>query len=237
MNTPNTKAGRLTEEITKQIEECVAAMRINSRTYQAQRAALAEARKPIETCQNCHQLGVQLDLIRDELRRIEARILESEFSEDPRLSNILEYCRRSQRDIPTFYSVIGERDRLEAENLKLRITVEDQSAAIEAMNKESEDRNQKWAEKSIYASQLEQQIANIKSQATTQRAALEKVRERLDNAQRSMPAYHEGGFHFERHDMDGNYIGSENVDPISVVQGLEKAVSEALTAIDSVLVK
>ena len=93
---------------------------------------------------NTNQLGVQLDLIRDELRRIEARILESEFSEDPRLSNILEYCRRSQRDIPTFYSVIGERDRLEAENLKLRITVEDQSAAIEAMNKESEDRNQTW---------------------------------------------------------------------------------------------
>ena len=92
---------------------------------------LEEARKHTKTCQSCHSIGVQLDMIRDELKRIEARILESEFSEDPRLSNILEYCQRSQRDIATFYSVIGERDRLEAENLKLRIKVEDQRTALE----------------------------------------------------------------------------------------------------------
>lgn len=144
---------------------------------------LGEARKHTKTCQSCHSIGVQLDMIRDELKRIEARILESEFSEDPRLSNILEYCRRSQRDIPTFYSVIGERDRLEAENLKLRIKVEDQRAALEATKNESEDRNQQWAAKSIYASQLEQEMANINSQLTSAKSALEKAREAL-NAQK-----------------------------------------------------
>lgn len=57
--------------------------------------------------------GVQLDLIRDELKRIRARILESKFSNDPYLSNIVSYCTRSQEDIATTYSVIGERDKLE----------------------------------------------------------------------------------------------------------------------------
>ena len=72
-------------------------------------------------------------------------------------------------------------------------------------------------------------------QLTSAKSALEKARDKLDAAQRSMPAFHEGGFYFERHDMDGNYIGSENVDPIFVVQGLDQAVTEALTAINAAL--
>lgn len=59
--------------------------------------------------------GVQLDLIRDELKRIRARIIESKFSDDPYLSNIVDYCTRSQEDIATTYSVIAERDRLESQ--------------------------------------------------------------------------------------------------------------------------
>jgi len=68
-----------------------------------------------------------------------------------------------------------------------------------------------------------------------QKGALEKAREKLDAAQRSMPAFHEGGFYFERHDMDGNYIGSENVDPIAVVQGLDQAVTDSISAITAAL--
>lgn len=215
MSTPRTDAERA-DSLVHKLEDA------EERISQLERE-LEEARKHTKTCQSCHSIGVQLDLIRDELKRIEARILESGLSEDPRLSNILEYCRRSQRDIATFYSVIGERDRLEAENLKLRIKVEDQRAALEATKNESEDRNQQWAAKSIYASQLEQEMANINSQLTAAKSALEKAKEQfiwmVDNCQWC------GG------------SGRDNDGEAELNKGCPRCTrfGEALTAIDSVL--
>lgn len=75
----------------------------------------------------------------------------------------------------------------------------------------------------------------LQSQLTAHKVALVKAREKLDAAQRAMPAFHEGGFIVEHHDMDGNYLGSENVDPVAIVQWQSQAIDEALTAINEVL--
>lgn len=45
--------------------------------------------------------------------------------------------------------------------------------------RESEDRNQQWALKSIYASELEQTVSNINSQLTAHKAALEQSKSAL----------------------------------------------------------
>lgn len=45
--------------------------------------------------------------------------------------------------------------------------------------RESEERNQQWALKSIYASELEQTVSNINSQLTSHKAALEKCEKAL----------------------------------------------------------
>ena len=74
----------------------------------------------------------------------------------------------------------------------------------------------------------ERQLAAIDS-------SLVKARERLDSAQLAMPAFHEGVFTKEHHDIDGNYIGSENIDPLSIVQVQGLAIDEALAIINKVL--
>jgi len=98
----------------------------------------------------------------------------------------------------------------------------------------------KWADK--LERELEETNANYKLAHSelgahvlllaSHKAALEKAREKLDAAQRAMPAYHEGGLFIEHHDPDGTYTGCENVDPITVVQWQSHAIDEALTAIN-----
>lgn len=58
-----------------------------------------------------NSLGVQLDLLRDELKRIAARIGESGLGDNPYLSHISDYCQRAQKDIAVRYTPIEERDR------------------------------------------------------------------------------------------------------------------------------
>ena len=123
MSIAYTEMGKWADKLERELEEARASLDVSAANL-------------LKTVVDRNRLGVQLDLIRDELKRIEARILESRFNDDPHLSNILDYCRRSQSDIATSYSLIGERDRLEAENRKLKIALEDQlTAHKEALEK------------------------------------------------------------------------------------------------------
>lgn len=65
----------------------------------------------LKTVNDRNSLGAQLDLLRDEFRRIAARIGESGLGENPYLSNIADYCQRAQKDIAVRYTPIEERDR------------------------------------------------------------------------------------------------------------------------------
>lgn len=57
-------------------------------------------------------IGVQLDLIRDELLRIMARIAETGLlAEHHGLRSIFDYCQRSQKEIEVLYTPIQERDK------------------------------------------------------------------------------------------------------------------------------
>ncbi len=69
----------------------------------------------MKNCKQCDKLGTQLDLVRDELMRIAARIRESKHSDDPHLSSIQLYCKRAQRDIAVNYTPIQERDSFSRE--------------------------------------------------------------------------------------------------------------------------
>jgi len=64
----------------------------------------------VSTINDRNFIGVQLDLIRDEMLRIAARIRESGFEKHPNLSSILDYCERAQKDISVNYTPIQERD-------------------------------------------------------------------------------------------------------------------------------
>ncbi len=75
----------------------------------------------LQTVNDRNRIGVQLDLIRDELMRIRARIGETGLIPDhPELSSIAGYCERAQADIAVLCTPIQERDRLDRELLKTR---------------------------------------------------------------------------------------------------------------------
>lgn len=87
---------------------------------ETQAALDLSARQLLETVNDRNSIGVQLDLLRDELMRIRARIGETGLiGEHPQLSSIALYCERAQHDIAVRYTPIQERDRLEREVLKL----------------------------------------------------------------------------------------------------------------------
>lgn len=69
----------------------------------------------VATINDRNFLGVQLDLIRDELLRISARIGETGLlNEHPGLRSIFDYCERAQKDISVNYTPIQERDAWKA---------------------------------------------------------------------------------------------------------------------------
>lgn len=87
-----------------------------ARNLERQRDELQEqcninAKQLLDTVNDRNSLGVQLDLLRDEFRRIEARIGESGLGDNPYLSHIADYCQRAQKDIAVRYTPIEERDR------------------------------------------------------------------------------------------------------------------------------
>lgn len=93
---------------------------------ETQAALDLSARQLLETVNDRNSIGVQLDLLRDELVRIRARIGETGLiGEHPELSSIAGYCERAQNDIAVRYTPIQERDRLEREVLKLAESVAD----------------------------------------------------------------------------------------------------------------
>lgn len=71
----------------------------------------ANAKQLLETVNDRNSLGTQIDLLRDELQRIAARIGESGLGDNPYLSHISTYCQRAQKDIAVNYTPIEERDR------------------------------------------------------------------------------------------------------------------------------
>lgn len=80
---------------------------------ETQAALDLSARQLLETVNDRNSIGVQLDLLRDELMRIQARIAETGLiGEHPQLSSIAAYCERAQKDIEVQYTPIQERDRL-----------------------------------------------------------------------------------------------------------------------------
>ena len=88
----------------------------HARNLERQRDELQEqcninAKQLLDTVNDRNSLGVQLDLLRDEFRRIEARIGESGLGDNPYLSHIADYCQRAQKDIAVRYTPIEERDR------------------------------------------------------------------------------------------------------------------------------
>lgn len=77
-----------------------------------------------------NSLGNQLDLVRDELLRIEARIREAQLEEHPKLADVVSYCQRAQQDIKTLFTPIEERDRL---GRCLRVTEQQRDELLEAL--------------------------------------------------------------------------------------------------------
>lgn len=75
----------------------------------------------VSTINDRNFIGVQLDLIRDEMLRIAARIRESGFEKHPNLSSILDYCERAQKDISVNYTPIQERDAWKAKASQLEL--------------------------------------------------------------------------------------------------------------------
>lgn len=74
------------------------------------------ARILLETVNDRNRIGTQLDLIRDELMRIRARIAETGLiREHPELSSIAGYCERAQADIAVLYTPIQECERVSRE--------------------------------------------------------------------------------------------------------------------------
>ena len=110
------------------------------RELAAAQRELAEARvlsddtatKLLHTVNDRNRLGVQLDLVRDEIMRIRARVGESTTIETWKALDIFSYCDRAQKDVETAYSVIGERDKAQTEARELRIKVEDLRTDLQA---------------------------------------------------------------------------------------------------------
>lgn len=55
-----------------------------------------------------------------------------------------------------------------------------------------------------------------------------RLRTALENIVRAQPSTEGGGCFYPMHDGEGNYIGEQNVDPLSVIQGMAQIASEAL---------
>lgn len=87
------------------------------------------ATKLVAAVNSRNSIGVQLDLVRDELLRIQARIRE-EGLED-KLSAILLYCDRAQKDIAVGYTPIDERDANARKITALLIEVDLLKAKVE----------------------------------------------------------------------------------------------------------
>ncbi len=101
-----------------------------------ERELQSSARKLFDTVGDRNRIGVQLDLLRDELMRIRARIGETGLLGDhPELTSIAGYCERAQVDIAVLYTPIQERDRLDRELTTQKLECE----ALKARVKELED--------------------------------------------------------------------------------------------------
>jgi chromosome segregation ATPase len=87
-----------------------------ARNNELQRHIDETATKLLSTVNDRNSLGNQIDLLRDEFMRIEARIAETGLADRHcQLRLISGYCNRAQNDIPLRYPVIAERDRLDRE--------------------------------------------------------------------------------------------------------------------------
>ncbi|MFA5899416.1 MAG: hypothetical protein WC829_09930 [Hyphomicrobium sp.] len=70
----------------------------------------------------------------------------------------------------------------------------------------------------------------------TQRKVLEQALEALNRINDSVPAIQDGGgFVVDHRDADGEYIGSENIDPMWVIQEMQSTAHLAITAIQEQL--
>lgn len=55
-----------------------------------------------------------------------------------------------------------------------------------------------------------------------------RLRAALENIVKAQPATEGGGCFYPMHDGEGNYIGEQNVDPLSVIQSMAQIAGEAL---------
>lgn len=90
----------------------------------------------VKTLNERNALGTQLDLVRDELLRIQARILETGLlDEHPGLRAIFDYCQRAQKDIEVNYTPIMERDAAKKELARVSGLYE---TAVEELKRKAE---------------------------------------------------------------------------------------------------
>jgi chromosome segregation ATPase len=75
-----------------------------------QQAMDRQAKQLIETVNDRNRIGTKLDLMRDEIRRIVARIAETGLLDNPKMRDVVSYCERAQKDIETVYDPIIARD-------------------------------------------------------------------------------------------------------------------------------
>ena len=57
---------------------------------------------------------------------------------------------------------------------------------------------------------------------------IERLRAALQSIVDQQPCTDGGGCFYPMHDGDGNYVGEQNVDPLSVIQGMAQTAQEAL---------
>jgi hypothetical protein len=94
------------------------------------------ATKLLHTVNDRNSLGNQIDLLRDELMRIRARIGETGLADEhSELRSIADYCDRAQQDIAVRYSVIGQRDYFERSARRLRIELEDAKRELDQLSR------------------------------------------------------------------------------------------------------
>jgi hypothetical protein len=70
-----------------------------------------------------------------------------------------------------------------------------------------------------------------KHQLAARDATIAGLRDALEKIIRAQPSTEGGGCFYPRHDGDGEYIGEENVDPLSVIYGMAQIASESLAQV------
>jgi hypothetical protein len=62
------------------------------------------------------------------------------------------------------------------------------------------------------------------------RAEAERLKAALNRVVETVPCYHEGNFIVEHHGIDGEYLGTQNIDPLWVIEEMASVANNALAA-------